>query len=78
MNSFVRVGELAAEAVAEHPLPAHFDDLDAGSKRLLRRQAVALGTTPELHYASVLAKHDARARSAAVVDEVLNALKGRR
>ena len=78
MNRFARISEIAAEALEEQPLPATFGELDAGSKRSIRREAAVLGITPELHYASVLAKHDARARSAAVVDEVLNALKGRR
>lgn len=53
-----------------NPLPERFADLDALNRRVVTREAAALGVTPEAHYDDIVRKRTERLDSAGRAAEI--------
>jgi len=59
-----RVTAIVQAVQKARPLPERFADLDALNRRVVTREAAALGVTPEAHYADIVRKRAERLDSA--------------
>ena len=71
------LSRLVSDVVASTPLPATLPDLDSDSQRQMRREAEALGITPDAHYAAIRDRQTADRVNASGVDDAVAAVRSR-